>query len=376
LGETVARAHARAPQVDAGPWIAALGKYVADEIAAMRKAADLIEAATTEKLAAALPAALDRLRPFLAARGEAGFVRRGHGDLHLRNVALIDGKPVPFDALEFDPVVASGDVLYDLAFLLMDLLARKLGPAAAIVFNRYLVAAGRDENLDALAAMPFFLALRAAIRARVALDRRALAPGEGRDQAEMEARDYAALAARLALPPPPRLVAIGGLSGTGKSTLALALAPFIPPAPGAVMIRSDIERKRLAGVPETARLPEAAYTPEATARVYARLGELARRVLAAGHSAILDAVHGDPAERAAAEAIAKEAKVPFTGLWLEAGLDERVARVAARRNDASDADARVARAQEKYAVGDIAWARLDAATGLPALAAKARDLVK
>lgn len=376
LGEIVAKAHARAPRVNAAPWIAALGNFTRDEIAAMRKASAVIEAATTEKLAAALPAALDRLRPILAARGEAGFVRRGHGDLHLGNVALIDGKPVPFDALEFDPVVASGDVLYDLGFLLMDLVERKLGSAASIVFNRYLVAAGSDENLDALTALPFFLALRAAIRARVALDRRAVAEGDIRKQAEREARDYAALAARLIEPPPSRLIAIGGLSGAGKTTLATALACFIAPAPGAVVIRSDIERKRLAGVPETERLPESAYTPEATVRVYARLGELARRTLAAGHSAIVDAVHGDPAERAAAEAIAKEARAPFTGLWLVAGLDERVARVGARRNDASDADAAVARAQEKYAVGAIAWQRLDAASSLALLVARARDLVK
>jgi uncharacterized protein len=376
LGEAVAQAHERAPQVDAAPWIAALGNYVKDEIAALSNASDVIEVATTEKLAATLPRDLDRLLPFLAARGAAGFVRRGHGDLHLGNVALIEAKPVPFDALEFDAVVASGDVLYDLGFLLMDLVERKLDRAASIVLNRYLVQARRDENLDALTALPFFLALRAAIRARVALDRRALAQGDARAKAEKEARDYAAVAARLAVPPPPRLVAIGGLSGTGKSTLAISLSPFIAPAPGAVVIRSDIERKRLAGVPETARLPESAYTPEATARVYARLGALARRTLAAGHSAILDAVHGHPAERAATEQIAQEAGVPFTGLWLEAGLGERVARMGARKHDASDADAAVARAQEKYEVGEIAWQRLDATAGLPTLVARARDLVK
>jgi aminoglycoside phosphotransferase family enzyme/predicted kinase len=376
LAETVAAAHGRAPKVAAKPWTAALGNYVKDEIAGLRAAPDLIDPATTESLARALAAELDRLKAFLAARGEAGFVRRGHGDLHLGNVALIDGRPVPFDALEFDPVVATGDVLYDLAFLLMDLLARKLDRAASIVFNRYLIAAGRDENLDALTALPFFLALRAAIRARVALDRRGLAQGDVRAKAGQEARDYAALALRLATPPPPRLVAIGGLSGTGKSTLAMALAPFIAPAPGAVVIRSDIERKRLAGVAETGHLPESAYSAEATVRVYARLDELARRALRAGHSAIVDAVHGRPDERAATEAVALAAGARFNGLWLAAGLDDRLARLGARKNDASDADARVARAQEKYAVGEITWQRIDAAAGLPKLVARARDLIE
>ena len=232
-------------------------------------------------------------------------MRRGHGDLHLRNVALIDGKPVLFDAIEFDPLIASGDVLYDLAFLLMDLVDRKFDRAANIVFNRYLLAAGMEEQLDALAALPFFLALRATIRARVALDKRKLVEGEERATAEDEARDYRTLAAHLIAPPKPRLVAIGGLSGTGKSALAASLAPFLLPAPGAVHLRSDIERKRLFGVGETERLPEAAYSQDVTARVYARLLDLARRTLRAGHSAIVDAVHARPQEREAIESVAK-----------------------------------------------------------------------
>ena len=107
------------------------------------------------------------MRPLLLARGRQGFVRRGHGDLHLGNIALIDGAPVPFDAIEFDPLIAAGDVLYDLAFLLMDLVERDLTEAANVVLNRYLAETRRDENLDALAALPLFMSLRAAIRAKV-----------------------------------------------------------------------------------------------------------------------------------------------------------------------------------------------------------------
>ena len=103
----------------------------------------------------------------LVERGRTGFIRRIHGDLHLGNIVLLDDRPVLFDAIEFSEVIASGDVLYDLAFLLMDLVERSLSPAANIVLNRYLVESRRDENLDALAALPFFLAMRAAIRAMV-----------------------------------------------------------------------------------------------------------------------------------------------------------------------------------------------------------------
>jgi uncharacterized protein len=260
LGEAVAEAHRKSPRFDAAAWMDALARFLADEDAAIRAAPDLVPAPDAEALAGNLKAALERIAPSLRRRGEEGYVRRGHGDLHLRNVACIDGKPVLFDALEFDPVVAAGDVLYDLAFLLMDLLARGLRRQANLVFNRYLVAAAQDENLDALAAMPFFLALRATIRARVALDKRGLMQGGERAEAGSEAKQYVALASRLIRPAKPQLIAIGGLSGTGKSTIAAALAPFADPAPGAVHLRSDIERKRLAGVGELERLPREAYT--------------------------------------------------------------------------------------------------------------------
>ena len=277
-----------------------------------------------------------------------------------------------FDAIEFDPLIASGDVLYDLAFLLMDLVDRKFDRAANIVFNRYLLAAGMEEHLDALAALPFFLALRATIRARVALDKRKLVEGKERAKIEDEAREYRALAARLIAPPAPRLVAVGGLSGTGKSALAAALAPFSPPAPGAVHLRSDIERKRLFGVGETERLPEAAYAQDMTAKVYARLAELARRALQAGHSAIVDAVHARAEEREAIEAVAKEAGAAFDGIWLEAALDTRIARVGARVADASDADAKVVREQEKFDAGAISWRKVEAGAELTAVTAAAR----
>ena len=137
-----------------------------------------------------------------------------------------------FDAIEFDPLIATGDVLYDLAFLLMDLIERGLNDAANTVLNRYLAETRRAEDLDALAALPLFLSLRAAIRAKVTAARLADADAAKRAGIAQAARTYFRLACRLITPPAPTLVAIGGLSGTGKSVLARALAPSRPrPAP-------------------------------------------------------------------------------------------------------------------------------------------------
>jgi hypothetical protein len=128
-----------------------------------------------------------------------------------------------------------------------------------------------------------------------------------------------------------------------------------------VIVRSDVERKTLFGVAETERLPEAAYTPEVTARVYAALADKARRAIAAGHSVIVDAVFAAPGERTAIASVAQSAAVGFHGLFLTADLTTRVARVGARTKDASDADAAVARRQQAYDLGTLAWSRIDAA---------------
>ncbi len=221
-------------------------------------------------LATASRAAFHRIRPLLQARGTQGLVRRGHGDLHLGNIALIEGRPVPFDAIEFDPLIAAGDVLYDLAFLLMDLTGRGLTQAANVVFNRYLAEARRDSDLEALAALPLFMSLRAAIRAKVTAAKLESAKAGERAPIMEAATTYFRLACELITPPAPKLIAVGGLSGTGKSELARALAADLLPAPGAVLLRSDVERKVMFGVAETDRLPAQAYDAAATRKVYGR----------------------------------------------------------------------------------------------------------
>jgi predicted kinase len=183
------------------------------------------------------------------------------------------------------------------------------------------------------------------------------------------------LATALIAPPPPTLVAIGGLSGTGKSVLARALAPELMPAPGAVVLRSDVERKALFGVAETERLPADAYTPEITKQTYAGLADKARRATSAGHSAVVDAVFAAPAERAAIAAVGAENKVTFRGLFLAADLATRIARVGHRSGDASDADARVAERQESYALGPLDWFAVDASRTPEQTLVRAREAV-
>jgi uncharacterized protein len=364
LARTIALAHAKAPVVDAAAWISALGSYVEQNDAAFRARGDLFPVGDVERLTRSCRAALANVRPLLIARGKQGLVRRGHGDLHLGNIALIAGRPVPFDALEFDPLVAAGDVLYDLAFLLMDLLERKLPAQANVVLNRYLAETRRPEDLDALAALPLFLCVRGAIRAMAAAARLAHTSDADRIAVAQAARSYFRLANAFIAPSAPTLVAVGGLSGTGKSVLAHALAPHLPPAPGAVVLRSDVERKATFGPAETERLTPAAYGSDVTARVYAGLIAKARRVTAAGHSAIVDAVFAQPQERAAIAATAAATGVKFRGMFLTANLATRIARVGARNRDASDADESVARGQESFALGDVDWTAVDA-SGTP-----------
>ena len=356
LARAVARAHAAAPVSKAAGFADELAEVIAQNDDELRAAPELFPPQAVSALTHATRAALERVRDLLIARERAGLVRRCHGDLHLGNIVLLDGAPVLFDAIEFDPKIATGDVLYDLAFLLMDLIERGLRPAANIVLNRYLAETRRVDDLDALAALPLFLSLRAAIRAKVTAERRA--QGAERAVIEQSARAYFALAGRLLAPPKPHLIAVGGLSGTGKSLLARALAAEILPEPGAVVLRSDAERKALFGLAETDRLPQTAYARDVTAQVYATLTDKARRALAAGHSAIVDAVFADADERAAIAQAAPPSE--FHGLFLTADLSVRLARVGGRTGDASDADAAVARRQEQYDVGAMQWARVDA----------------
>jgi aminoglycoside phosphotransferase family enzyme/predicted kinase len=354
LGRTIARAHLAAPVRPDGGGVAALGYTIDSNAEHLRALAGRLGETLVAEVIAATDAAFARQGPLLEARRLAGFARRCHGDLHLGNILFENGRFVLFDCIEFNDRLSEIDIFYDLAFLLMDLGFRGRPEAANRVFNAYLdeAARGLPRTLwRGLAAMPLMLSARAVVRAHVAAHSGDDALG----------RQYVVAAARHLAPPPPRLVAVGGLSGTGKTTLARRLAPLIGAAPGALVLRSDEIRKRQAGVGPLDRLEAWAYTPEASARVYREMFEIAEVVLAAGRSAVLDAVFLESADRKAAETVAAAAGAPFLGLWLEGRRAVLEDRLAARAGDASDADARVLAGQLARDPGGISWRRLDAA---------------
>ncbi len=363
LALVIRRSHARAPLRDAARAAHALETYIEQNGAAFAERPDLFDPSTARKLTVDSRLAFAIVRPVLLKRGEAGFIRRCHGDLHLRNIVLIDNEPTLFDAVEFSDEIASGDVLYDLAFLLMDLEERGVPASANRLFNRYLAPEPMDA-LTGLIALPLFLSLRAAIRAKVEGAGAERLEGERRAEASALARCYFDRAVQFLAYVPPRLVAVGGLSGVGKSALGRALAPEIGRAPGALWLRSDLERKAMFGVEETLRLPGSAYAHDITRDVYQRLIDKARIALRAGQAVLLDATFATAAERSAAADAAAEVGVAFAGLFLDAPLAMRLQRISSRGADASDADAEVARRQTAEPLREKGWAAIAASGSL------------
>ncbi|SDR64202.1 hypothetical protein SAMN05519103_09515 [Rhizobiales bacterium GAS113] len=349
----------------------ALDRYILENAETFAESPDLFSAERIRRVTASSRTALAGNRGLLVARQRAGHVRRCHGDLHLRNIVLIAGKPILFDALEFDEAMATGDILYDLAFLVMDLLERGFRQAANALLNHYLWESGNEAHLAGLALLPLFLSVRAAIRAKVVAASLPYLDDRARKEAARDAERYFSLAEQFLIPSAARLVAIGGLSGTGKTTIAEELAPRIGRMPGAIHLRSDIERKQMFGAAETQRLPQTAYGPSATAEIYARLRRKAKLALEAGASTICDAVHATPDERACIESVAQDLAIRFDGIWLEAPLGLRIGRVEGRRDDASDADANYVRKQSTVDVGALSWRRLDASEMPPRIVADA-----
>lgn len=332
-----------------------------------------LDLAVTERVTARARKTLEAFGNQLDRRRDSGRVRQCHGDLHLRNIVILDGRPTLFDGVEFNDEIACIDVWYDLAFLLMDLWHRGLDGHANAVMNRYLLETG---DFDAIALLPLFLSCRAAVRAKVGATAVSMQDdGEARETESRAAASYLELADRLLQPPPPRLIAIGGFSGSGKSTLARAMAPGIGDAPGAVVLRSDEVRKQIMGVPLLEPLPAAGYAAGVTRQVYSSLGERAADVLEMGRSVIVDAVWADASDRQAIEGVAERAGVPFSGLWLDAPERVLVGRIDRRRHDASDADAAVVQMQHRHDAGPIAWSRIDAARPAVEVLAGARAIL-
>jgi aminoglycoside phosphotransferase family enzyme/predicted kinase len=361
LAEVISAFHAAADRVlSPDRVVPALEAVLADNEASLGAAQDFVARADAEILAAQSRELLATVAPLLEARARGGYVRHCHGDLHLRNIVEIDSAPVLFDAIEFDDEIATIDVLYDLAFLLMDLGKRGLKGHANAVLNAYLDAGPDTGNLVGLQTLPLFLAMRAAVRAKVELLRSCVAQPAKAQVAQAEAKAYFALAGTFLAPAPRRLIAIGGLSGSGKSAVARAIAPFIGAFPGAVHVRSDVERKRRFGVAPHERLPAHAYAAEMSDQVYAICRKRTLMVLEGGQAAILDAVHAKEQEREAITQLASELDVPFGGIWLNAPPEVLRKRVAERRGDVSDATPDVVDAQLGYKIGQQDFQAVDA----------------
>ena len=329
LGRATARFHVEAER-RAGGEGGALGYTVASNARVLATFKDVLGAQAVDDLINRTNAALDAARPLLERRGGAGYLRRCHGDLHLGNVLLENGAPVLFDCIEFNDALGEMDVLYDLGFLLMDLDFRRRTDAANRVLNAWLDESDRTlpaDHWEGLSLLPLILSVRAGIRTHVNAFAGDLAA----------AGAYLAAAREHLTPKLASLTAIGGLSGTGKSTLARMAAPGIGSAPGAVVLRTDEVRKRLFKAGALEALGPDAYTGEAHARVYDQMRAEAAAVLAAGRPVILDATFMDGGERAKVEALARDAGVRFEGVWLQSDPEILRERVAKRRGDASDA---------------------------------------
>lgn len=352
LATHAARFHDDTSVVAGYDWPAAVARIARENTSDLASQSETFAGRDLAALAAARARSLETCARALA--HQSADVRQCHGDMHLGNAFLDNGTPTLFDCIEFDDFYATIPPLYDVAFLLMDLLARGSPRFANRALNAWAFARTPERWPDvmaSLAALPLYLALRAEIRAKT----------EGRrPSGRASARRYLDLAAALYAPQPPRLIAIGGLSGTGKSSLAKNLAWQIGGGAGAMHLRTDEIRKRLANAPITERLPPIAYTQAASDRVYAQVADLARAALAAGHAVVVDAVFAREGERAAIAALAVAAGAPFTGLWLDAPKTVLEQRLTHRSSDASDADVAVLHKQLSYNLGTIAWHRVDA----------------
>jgi aminoglycoside phosphotransferase family enzyme/predicted kinase len=349
LGDAVAAYHARLAPVreldSAGAFLRITGGNARSALAAGLERVDV------ESWQERMVAAIETHRGWLSERAAGGHVRRCHGDLHLGNLCLWGGKPVPFDALEFDEPLATIDVAYDLAFLLMDLDRRSGRAAANRVMNRYIARTGDI----ATAGFPMFLSQRAMILAHV------------RTTMNQDGAAYLTAAQSYLDPVPSIVIAIGGLQGTGKSTLARELAPDIGPAPGALVLRSDEIRKRLAGVPPESRLPPDAYSDSANAATNDALVEQTGAAVASGHAVIVDATFLDPSVRARISVAAERGRIPFLGVWLDAPIALLERRIRSRQGDASDATVAVLRRSAAINPGAAGWMPVDAGDGGRAL---------
>jgi aminoglycoside phosphotransferase family enzyme/predicted kinase len=296
----------------------------------------------TERIAvldASLKSQWQQSRSLIEARYQSPALRECHGDLHLGNVVRLAGRLTAFDCIEFDAALRNIDVINDIAFLYMDLIAHERRDLACCFINAWLA-----ENGDyaALPLLPYYAIHRALVRAKVAALRSPQDPN-----VEL----YCRTAEQLCNQVSPALIITCGLSGSGKTWVSKQLAPLLP----AIHVRSDVERKRLAGLNALASshsAPDAGiYTPEFNARTYERLLDCARSALSSGMTIIVDAAFLRRSERLQFAALAKQLNCDFTILHCVAPsstLQTRIRQRAAAANDASEATVTVLEKQHGY----------------------------
>lgn len=310
-----------------------------DNFPALAVNADPARRAQLHELEAWTRAEFARCRPALAARHRDGWIRECHGDLHLRNIALIDGEPTPFDCIEFNPAFRWIDVIDEAAFLVMDLMDRGRSDLGYRFLDRYLAITG---DYAGIAVLRFYLVYRALVRAKVHDLRARQARGDPAEARRLQAAvdHYLRLALDIVQRHPVQLILMHGLSGSGKSRIAEALLEAL----GALRLRSDVERKRLHGLASGAssgsELNAGIYDRSASTRTYARLAELAEPIALAGYPVIVDAAFLARWQRDAMYALAERLGVPAWIVACEAPvavLRERIGARAAARTDPSEA---------------------------------------
>ena len=277
---------------------------------------------------------------------------------------------MPFDCIEFNDSFSHGDVLVDLAFLLMDLDFKKRPDLSNLVLNRYLK---RSDDFDGLPLLNFYLSYRAAVRAKVSALQLGHAEGKLKQTLIADCQNYTTAALNYLLPKAPQpFIGIGGLSGSGKSTLGKEIAQRIH----GIQIRADAVRKHIAGVDVATRAPQSAYTYEMNKQTYAGMRNRAHLATTTGMAIIMDAVHASEDERDAVEALAHELGRPFTGLWCAIPTDMAKRRIDERRGDISDATSEVYEKQLLLDTGRISWHRIDTSYGTTQVANRVMDLLK
>lgn len=369
VAETISAFHDKAEVIPTEDGITAMRAVIAENLSIFRQSPENFPDELVSNYEELTARFLEQKARVFEERAREGFVRRCHGDLHLNNVCFMDEKPVLFDAIEFNDSFSFIDVGFDLAYILMDLSSHRYWQWANLILNRYLE---RTRDYGLLDILPLFLANRAAIKAHVVHSQRRL---KSESHADPNVRELLSSAISYLKASKPTLVAVGGLSGSGKSSVARGLVFQIGLTPGGILLRTDVIRKAMLGVSDLTRLPTSAYDATTNEMVYSKLRELASQALNAGYSVVADAVFGTSMEREAMEAVAQASGARFVGIWLHVTPEIAEERIAQRKNDASDANTAVLTDQIASITAPAAWHKIDTSPQLDEVIEQVRRIV-